>query len=223
MAQGTEISGVVALVAGGTGGIGRHIADELRRRGATVFTVSRSTTGDSAHISADLRSPDGAERAVDGVHRRAGRLDIVVNAVGVIAFGDVASTSPDTVEELFLSNVFAHVFLCSAALPRMSRGGVIAGISGVIAERNLPGMAAYGASKAAVRSFSEGFGREARRAGVRVLDARPPHTETGLVTRAIAGDPPKFPAGLDPQNVARRIVDAIADGTDDLPSDSFGA
>lgn len=223
MSQGTEIAGAVALVAGGTGGIGRHITDELGRRGATVFTVSRSTTDDGAHISADLRSPDGAGRAVDGVHRRAGRLDIVVNAVGVVAFGDVASTSPDTVEELFLSNVFAHVFLCSAALPRMSRGGVIAGISGVIAERNLPGMAAYGASKAAVRSFNEGFGREARRVGVRVIDARPPHTETGLVTRAIAGNAPKFPAGLDPLSVARRIVDAIADGTDDLPSDSFGA
>jgi cyclic-di-GMP-binding biofilm dispersal mediator protein len=95
------------------------------------------------------------------------------------------------------------------------------GISGVIAEQNLPGMATYGASKAAVRSFNEALTREARRSGIRVIDARPPHTETGLSSRAIAGDPPKFPVGLDPTKVAQRIVRAIADGETDLPSTAF--
>ena len=61
---------------------------------------------------------------------------------------------------------------------------MIVNISGVIAEQNLPGMAAYGASKAAVASFDEALAREARRAKVRVIDARP-HTETGLADRAI--------------------------------------
>ena len=222
MAGGTELAGNVALVAGGTGGLGRCIAQELTRRGATVLTTSRSATDDPNHIPADLRSPEGAERAVAETVRRAGKLDIVVNAVGVVAFGDAVSTSVDTVEEIFLTNVFAHIFLCTAALPRMNKGGVVVGISGVIAERNLPGMAVYGASKAAVKSFNEGFGREARRAGVRVIDARPPHTETGLVTRAVAGEAPKFPLGLEPSDVARRIVDAITDGTTDLPSTAFG-
>lgn len=217
----TGITGAVALVVGATGGLGRPIAHELRRRGATVFTVSRSLTGDSGHITADMRSADESRRVVDEVIVRAGRLDIVVNAVGVVAFGDVISTSVDTVEELFLTNTFAHIFLCSAALPRMPKGGVIVAISGVVAEQNLPGMAAYGASKAAVRSFNEAFGREARRAGIRVIDARPPHTETGLSGRAIAGTPPRFPQGLDPAAVAVRIVDAIAHGETDLPSSAF--
>jgi cyclic-di-GMP-binding biofilm dispersal mediator protein len=172
---------------------------------------------------ADLRSADEVRRVVTGVHEREGRLDIVVNAVGVVAFGDATSTSVDTVEELFLTNTFAHIFLCSAALPLMQKGGVIMVISGVVAEQNLPGMAAYGASKAAVRSFNEGFAREARRAGVRVIDARPPHTETGLASRAVAGTPPRFPAGLDPAVVAARIVEAIHDGTTDLPSSAFGS
>jgi len=222
-----DLTGAIALVAGGTGGLGRPIAVDLAARGATVITVSRSSvavgSAPGRHISADLRSADEASRVVNevvGTHRR---LDIVVNAVGVVAFGDIVSTSVDTGEELFLTNVFAHVFLCTAALPRMSRGGVIAAISGVVAEQNLPGLVAYGASKAAVRSFDEGFAREARRAGVRVIDARPPHTETGLAGRAIAGTAPRFPPGLAPASVARRIVEAIADGTTDLPSSAFSA
>lgn len=222
MAGTFECAGTVALVAGGTGGIGRHVVAELAGRGTTVFTVSRATDGSERHVGADLRSSDEAHRAVNEVVARAGRLDIVVNAAGVVAFGDAVSTSVDTIEELFLTNTFAHVFLCSAALPLMQKGGVIVGISGVVAEQNLPGMAAYGASKAAVRSFDEAFAREARRSGVRVIDARPPHTETGLATRPVAGTAPRFPQGLDPAAVARRIVAAIVDGSTDLPSTAFG-
>lgn len=221
MAAGLNIEGTVALVAGGTGGLGKVIAALLRDRGATVLTVSRDNTALESHVTADLRSADETQRVVDVVMSRTGRLDIVVNAVGVVGFGDLASTSIDTIEELFLTNTFAHMFLCKSALPHMGRGGVIVGISGIIAEHNLPGMAVYGASKAAMKSFNEGFGREARRVGVRVVDARPPHTETGLATRAIAGVAPRFPQGLDPHVVAVRIVDAIADGSDDLPASAF--
>jgi cyclic-di-GMP-binding biofilm dispersal mediator protein len=212
----------VALVAGGTGGIGSRVAALLESRGAKVTTVSRSTGGDN-HIAADLRSPAAAGDAVEEVVGRHGRLDIVVNAVGVVAFGDAVATSVDTVEEVFLTNTFAHVFLCQAALPAMGKGGVIVAVSGVVAEQNLPGMSVYGASKAAVRSFDEAFAREARRTGIRVIDARPPHTETGLATRAVAGTAPRFPQGLSPDTVASRIVAAIADGETDLPSSAFTA
>jgi cyclic-di-GMP-binding biofilm dispersal mediator protein len=148
-------------------------------------------------------------------------LDIVINAMGVVAFGPLDTTSIDTIEELFLTNTFAHIFLMKEALKCTRQGSVLVGISGVIAEQNLPGMSVYGSSKAAVRSFNEALTREARRSGVRVIDARPPHTETGLSSRAIAGDPPKMPAGFDPVKVAQRIVQAIADGETDLPSTSF--
>jgi cyclic-di-GMP-binding biofilm dispersal mediator protein len=200
----------VALVAGGTGGLGSRVAGQLAELGASVVTLSRSATGNDGHITADLRSPGAAERAVGAVIERHGRLDIVVNAAGVVAFGDAASTDVDTVEEVF-----------QAALPRMTKGGVIVAVSGVVAEQNLPGMAVYGASKAATRSFNEAFAREARRAGIRVIDARPPHTETGLATRPVAGTAPKFPQGLDPAAVASRIVTAVRDGETDLPSAAF--
>ena len=211
----------IALVAGGTGGLGGLIAAELRARGCIVTTVSRSNSSDTAHISADLRSPEAISDVMNTIVERHGALDIVINAMGVVAFGPLDATSIDTIEELFLTNTFAHIFLMKEALKCARQGSVLVGISGVIAEQNLPGMATYGASKAAVRSFNEALTREARRSGVRVIDARPPHTETGLASRAIAGDPPKMPAGLAPIKVAQRIVQAIADGETDLPSTSF--
>ena len=213
----------VALVAGGTGGLGQMITSELRLRGCTVVTCSRTPNNDPMHIVADLRSPEEARTMINEVVDQHGSLDIVINAMGVVAFGDIVSTSIDDVEELFLTNTFGHIFLMQVALPHMSKGSVLVGISGVIAEQNLPGMAAYGASKAAVRSFNEALSREARRLGVRVIDARPPHTETGLATRAIAGIAPKFPQGLNPMSVAQKIVLAIASGEEDLPSSSFSS
>ena len=99
---------------------------------------------------------------------------------------------------------------------------MIVNISGVIAEQNLPGMAAYGASKAAVASFDEALAREARRAKVRVIDARPPHTETGLADRAIEGQAPRMPEGLPPETVAKVIAEAIDGDVTDLPSRAFG-
>lgn len=209
------------VIAGGTGGLGTALRDELAARGCVVVTMSRTTSSDPIHISTDLRSPEAARIALDTVVAQHGSLDIVINAMGVVAFGPIQSTTVDTIEELFLSNTFAHIFLMQAALEKMTKESVLVGISGVIAEQNLPGMAVYGASKAAVRSFNEALAREARRVGIRVIDARPPHTETGLATRAIEGTPPNFPTGLEPTHVARRIVEAIANGETDLPSTAF--
>ena len=211
----------VALIAGGTGGLGRALTTELRSRGCIVATVSRTHSTDPTHFVADLRSPESASAVCNEVVAKHGALNIVINAMGVVAFGEIGATSVDTIEEVFLTNTFGHIFLMQAALSKISQGSVLVGISGVIAEQNLPGMSVYGASKSAVRSFDEALAREARKAGVRVIDARPPHTETGLSSRAIAGDPPKFPVGLDPIKVAQRIVRAIADGETDLPSTVF--
>ena len=69
--------------------------------------------------------------------------------------------------------------------------------------------------------MSDQAGQPLPYAGIRIVDARPGHTETGLATRAIAGTAPAFPTGLDPDAVAQRIVTAIADGEKDLPSTAF--
>ncbi len=173
-------------------------------------------------MSLDLRDPDSCALAVGAAARHGDGLDIVVNAVGVVAFGPVDDLSVDAMEELFMTNTFVPIMLAKAALPSLREGGVIVNISGVIAEKNLPGMAAYGASKAATRSFDEALSREARRRKVRVIDARPPHTETGLADRPVEGTAPKMPAGLDPADVSAVICDAIVGAVTDLPSSAFG-
>jgi cyclic-di-GMP-binding biofilm dispersal mediator protein len=221
MSSAFDFAQKVVLIAGGTGGLGRALTTELRSRGCIVATVSRTASTDPTHFVADLRSPESATAVINEVVAKHGALNIVINAMGVVAFGEIGATSVDTIEEVFLTNTFGHIFFMQAALRHVQKESVLVGISGVIAEQNLPGMSVYGASKAAVRSFDEALAREARKAGVRVIDARPPHTETGLASRAVAGTAPKFPVGLDPIAVARRIVQAIAYGETDLPSTAF--
>lgn len=216
------------LIAGATGGLGSEIARNLGAQGAQLTLVSRQADRLAAldiyghKLALDLRNPGACETAVASAVEHAGALDVVVNATGIVAFGPIDELSADAMEELFLTNTFIPIMLAKAALLSLGEGGVMVNISGVIAEQNLPGMAAYGASKAAVRSFDEALAREARRKKVRVIDARPPHTETGLATRAIEGVAPKMPTGLDPRQVAAVICDAIAGDVTDLPSSAFG-
>lgn len=218
-----DLNGATALIFGAGGVLGGLIADRLAAGGASVSRAGRHFSKGGVTMVGDIRDPSQVNAVVMAAVAEHGSLDIVVNAAGVVGFGAVADLDSDVIEELFLTNTFGPMFVSKAALPHMNEGGVIASISGVIAEQNMPGMAAYGASKAALRSFNEGFGREARRQKVRVLDVRPPHTETGLASRAIAGTAPKMPEGLDPAAVADVIVAAIIDDSiKDVPAAAFG-
>ena len=223
------MNGRSVLVAGATGGLGSAIAANLAQRGATLTLVARnperlaSLAVHGHRVSLDLRDPRSCQAAVSAAIEHAGGIDVVVNAVGIVAFGEVDELTFDTLEDLFMTNTFVPIVLAQAALRTMCEGGVIVNISGVIAEQNLPGMAAYGASKAAVRSFDEAIAREARRRKIRVIDARPPHTEAGLARHPIEGQAPKMPVGLDPTMVAATICDAIAGDVVDLPSTAFAA
>ena len=223
----TTLEGASVLLLGATGGLGGALGSELAARGATLTLVARSQERldrldlPGARVAADLRSPDACAAVVRAAIDHNGHLDVVINAVGVVAFGDVESLSTDVMEELFLTNTFIPMMVAQESMANLSTGGVVVNISGVIAEQNLPGMAAYGASKAAVLAFDQALAREARRKGLRVLDARPPHTETGLAGRAIAGTAPRMGVGLEPMAVARVICDAIESGATDLPSSAF--
>ncbi len=226
-----ELAGKKALVLGATGGLGTQITKNLVSNGMDVFAVSKSQakleqlaseTSVAGSLALDLRDSENVARAFTESRAALGELAIVINAVGVVAFGSVEELSIDAMEELFMVNSFLPIAVAQNSLTAVSPGGVVVNISGVIAEENFPGMAAYGASKAAGRSFWEGFGKEARRKKILALDARPPHTETGLADRAVEGAAPKFPQGLTPQQVAGRIVKAIVGDETDLPSGEFG-
>lgn len=227
MADPLSLSGASVLVVGATGGLGRAVARTLHDRGAVLTLSARRAEAlaaidvPGARIAVDLRDPAACRAVVDAAVTHAGRLDVVVNAVGVVAFGPLSELSVDVMEELFLTNTFVSIMLTQAALGAMADGGAIVSMSGVIAEQNLPGMAAYGASKAAVRAFADGARRELRRRRIRLLDVRPPHTETGLADHPIAGAAPRLPTGLDPAHVARVICDALESGADDVPSTGF--
>ena len=213
-----DVRGAVVVVVGASGGLGSAIAEAFTARGAVVIGAGRSGPDLRLDIR-DSHASDAVVRVALGTH---GRLDGVVVASGVVAFGDLASTEPVVLEELFLVNALGPLWLAQGVLaPLTESAGFFAAITGVVAEQAFPGLVAYGASKAALSHGLAGLRREVRRQGVQVLDARPPHTETGLATRPLAGTAPRMPQGLDPRRVADRIVEAIVSGDDELPAAAF--
>ncbi|KQR96479.1 short-chain dehydrogenase [Williamsia sp. Leaf354] len=224
----TDISGKVYVVVGASGALGSRIARSLAEQGATLTISGRSTETldglgiDGAHVvAADLREPDAARTVIAEAKAKHGRIDGVVNAAGVAAFGPVADIDDDTVDDLVLIDFLGPLRLLRAALGEIEEGGVIVGISAVLAEQPVGGMATYSAVKAAASTLYVAAAKEARRNKIRVVDVRPPHTETGLADRAIAGDPPKMPEGLSPDTVADRVIAAITGGEREVASSDF--
>lgn len=219
----TDLDGSVVLVVGATGGLGSLISQQLEQSGATVLRSGRSTPS----LAADLRTDDAAAALIEAAAAVHGRLDGMVIAAGVVAFGPASEVSDTTLRELFEVNALGPVRLVRAAVPHLAASAQSGGapfvvtFSGVVSETPTAGLAAYSASKAALAAFVQAASRELRRASIRLLDARPGHTETALSTHPLQGTAPAFPAGLAPEAVAARIVRAIIDGEKDLPSGAF--
>jgi cyclic-di-GMP-binding biofilm dispersal mediator protein len=221
-----SLDGARALVTGASGGIGGALVAELKRRGTRVVAAGRDPNKLEALKPdgiwfGDLREPGAPQTMVDIACEMLGALQIVINAAGVVAFGPVAELDPAIAQELLEVDALLPMLLAAAALPRLSRGGTFVNLTGVAGEQSIAQMAAYCGAKAAAASFMRAAAREARRAGIRVLDARPGHTETGLATRPLAGTAPNLPDGLAPEHVAVVICDAIARGERDLPPAAF--
>lgn len=220
-----ELTDKVFVVVGASGALGSRIARLLSEAGASLTLTVHSADSpiDGAHtVSADLREPAAAQQIIDAAITQHGHLDGVVIAAGVAAFGPLAEIDDDTVDELILIDFLGPLRVLRAALPVLEPGGVVAGISAVLAEQPVAGMATYSAVKAAASALFLATAKEARKSKIRVLDIRPPHTETGLTDRAIAGDAPKMPEGADPDAVAQRIVEALLGNERELPSSAFG-
>jgi short-subunit dehydrogenase len=228
-----ELDGSTILVVGATGGLGREIARLLADAGATLVLSARDPHDLSALgvpgtiIPADLTDPAAIQRLVTQAVAVTGHLDGVVVAAGVVAFGPAQTLTPDVLETLVTVNTAAPILLLTAAHDALAasaaadRSPFLLTLSGVVSEQPTANLAAYSASKAGVAAFVAAAGREVRRAGIRLIDARPGHTETALSSHQLAGTAPALPAGLDPAAVAKRIVRAIIDGERDLPSTAF--
>ncbi|MFZ4584283.1 MAG: SDR family NAD(P)-dependent oxidoreductase [Acidimicrobiia bacterium] len=213
-----SLTDAAVAVVGASGGLGHALCSDLEARGAQVLRVGH-TSGDCA---VDVRDPEAGSVIVDAARQRFGLLDGVVIASGRVGFGALADTDPAALEELFLVDALGPLWLAQAVLPALIETcGFLVNISGVVAEAPIANLAAYCAAKAAVSSGFGAMAREVRRHGVLVMDARPPHTETGLATRPMFGTAPRFPEGLAPTAVAARIIDGIASGTAELPAAAF--
>jgi len=216
------IAGAHYVVVGATGVLGRHVAARLAARGARVSAVVRDHTRlDGASVSqyalADVTDVAALRAALAAV----APYDGVVNAAGIVAFGPLAELDDATLRRVMEVNAIAPIVMLREASAHLTDGGCFVQISGVVATAPVGGMAAYSASKAAAWAAMQAAARELRRRGIDVVDARPPHTETGLAGRAIAGTAPRMPQGLAPEAVAERIVAAIEAGERDLPTEAF--
>ena len=168
----------------------------------------------------DLREPTHADHVVETAVGMLGGLDGVVNAAGVVAFGGHDTLDAAALGDLFATDLVGPLHVARSALQHIEQGFLV-NISGVVAEQPMAGMAAYSAAKAGLSAATIALGRELRRRGIHVLDARPPHTETGLATRPISGNAPKMPVGLEPRHVADTIVAALIAGQRELPASAF--
>lgn len=229
----TNLQGASIIVVGATGGLGRHIARKLADAGANLTLSARTMTAleglgiRGTFVPGDLADANFPRTLVATAVMAHGRLDGIVNAAGVVAFGPAAAVDHETLDTLWQVNAAGPIRLLHAAAETLaesaSDGGkpFVVTLSGVVSESPTNGLGAYSAVKAALAAYHQVAGRELRRQGIRVLDARPGHTETELSRHPIAGETPKFPTGYLPDAVAQRIVDAIASDEKDLPSAAF--
>jgi NAD(P)-dependent dehydrogenase (short-subunit alcohol dehydrogenase family) len=227
--MGDDHSERVALVSGGSSGIGRASAALLREMGFTVFATSRTpgATPDEELLEMDVRSTGSVARAVAVVLERTGRVDLLVNNAGYALVGEAEATSEDEVRDQLDTNLLGVMRLTNAVLPSMRArgGGRIVNVSSLTGLVGVPFMSAYAASKFALEGYSESVRLEVASFGVGVSLVEPGFVNTpfgahaavartrieaydsarsgalGVITERLA-------AGIPPEEVARAIVTA---------------
>jgi NAD(P)-dependent dehydrogenase (short-subunit alcohol dehydrogenase family) len=164
MALTIDLSGRVALVTGGTRGIGLGISEAFRAAGAHVVTCSRSEGPDAAdHVVCDVRDPEAVQALVADVVERHGRLDVLVNNAGGAPSADAATASARFHDKVVALNLLSPLLVAQAAnavMQRQEGGGSIVNISSISAHRPAPTIAAYAAAKAGLDSLTRSLAME---------------------------------------------------------------
>lgn len=169
-----DLAGKVAIVTGGTRGLGRDIAVALADAGCTVAVCGRnqpdSLPENVEFHAVDVRDTDAARAFVDGIAGQHGRLDIVVNNAGGSPAGRIEAASPRFVDAILKLNLVAPLYMAQAAHPHMvaAGGGSIVNIASVSGIRPSPGTAVYGAAKAGLLNLTQSLAQEWGRDGIRV-------------------------------------------------------
>jgi 3-oxoacyl-[acyl-carrier protein] reductase len=225
------LEGKVAIVTGGSRGIGRAVASALLQAGAHVAITGvnkehlqkadagllRSTTAPQVlSFAADVRDHLAVSSFMDETARRLGGIDILVNNAGIGWFGSVESQGHDEWRRVFDTNVTGIFNCCKAAIPYLRRrgGGYIINISSLAGSNPFAGAASYCASKAAVDAFSEALMQEVRHDGIRVSYIKPGSVNTDFMGPA----DPQNEWKLRSEDVAQVVVDLVSHDRRSLPS-----
>ena len=183
------LEGRIALVTGGSGGIGKAISLTLAATGAAVAVLGRdplkgkeierqirNSGGTAVFYQADIGKPDTVESAISQIQARLGSVDILVNNAAVSGFmGPVVKTPLTELEKVLRVNLVGVFHLSSLVLPRMmeNRFGRIINISSVAYKKNSPHTATYNMSKAALNTFTKTLSKEVASYGITVNAVAP--------------------------------------------------
>jgi 3-oxoacyl-[acyl-carrier protein] reductase len=205
-----ELTGKVALVTGGSRGIGRAVSVALAKQGAYVainyagneaaaaetLTYLREQGGDGEIVRFDVASQSAFEEAIDDLVKRKGKLDILISNAGIAMDQLLLRIKPEELEKTFATNVGGALWGAKAAMRHMmrKRTGRIVFLSSVVAESGNPGQAVYSASKAALLGLTKTLAREYASRGVTVNAVAPGFIATDMT------------AGL-PEDVKKKIVE----------------
>ena len=231
-----RFAGSVAIVTGGSKGIGRAVAESLLQRGADVVISGRSVrsldeaaaglatlagtagAGRIETVAADVRRPADAERLIAAAADRFGGVDVLVNNAGVGCFDTVAEQSVEDWAQVIETNLNGVFYCCRAAIPILRRrgGGWIINVSSLAGSHPFANGAAYCASKAGLDAFTAALMQEVRFDGIRVSAVAP-----GSVGTAFAGSDDRHAAApwkLTASDVAQVVVDLVSHDARSLPS-----
>jgi len=223
----------VALVTGGSRGIGRAISEALAAAGAHVVLSYRSNEdaakeavaaieaagGKAEAVSFDVADAEACETEVRAIAKRLGRLDVLVNNAGIARDQLLLRVKKDELDETFATNVSGTLFCSKAAVRSMMRAkhGRIINLSSVVGEAGNPGQAVYAASKAALIGLTKTLAREYASRGVTVNAVAPGYIETDMTaglpeeaTKAIIESTPLGRVGK-PEEVAAAVLFLASD------------
>ena len=223
MSHNRQLEGKVAVVTGGTRGIGLAVAEALLARGASVAISGRTEANLGAArtalreaadagrrleaVAADLTDEAQAQTLVERAVARFGGLDVLVNNAGVGLFADLADLAPSDWRRVIDTNLTGVFYCCHAAIPhlRARGGGWILNVSSLAGKNAFPGGGAYCASKAGLNAFSEVLMQEVRHDNIRVSYIMPGSVDTDF------GGPTGRHADwkIAPEDIAQVIVDLL--------------
>jgi short-subunit dehydrogenase len=218
-----SIAGLRTIVTGATSGIGRALAIELVRQGASVVAMGRreerlreleariATPDRFAWSAGDVTRPDDRAAVIELCCSKFGGLDAVVNNAGSGALGPFAEADAARLRAVMEVNFFAPAELLREALPhlRAGRTPIVVNVGSVLGHRAVPGKSEYCASKFALHGLSDALRLELGREGIDVLLISPSTTQSEFFEVAGAANSPR---GMPAETVARRTVAAMRRG-----------